>query len=333
VSTGFSNETVFIDLAWNADGDAHAEKYVARIEPTSGALFPAQTEKCAISVEVQQRAMATVGASCDAPVPAVLGYEADSTVIGQPFFVMEFTEGRIPADQPRYSEEGFLVDEATPQERRRMVESGLEAMGQIHSIDWQDAGLHWLDTSGSGSPSTGAQLDLYRASTLRELDGREHPVLDAAFDWLRENDPLDDRVGLSWGDSRLGNVIWQDYRPAAVVDWEACSLSPTEADIGWWLMFDRMSFDEPGVARMEGFPTREEMIEIYERVSGREVRNPHYWEVFGTMRFCAIFIGLGDRLVEAGTLPDEMNPAVANMVTRSLADLLEIDNPTPSLIG
>jgi len=80
-------------------------------------------------------------------------------------------------------------------------------------------------------------------------------------------------------------------------------------------------------------PTREEMIEIYERVSGREVRDPHYWEVFGTMRFCAIFIGLGDRLVEAGTLPDEMNPAVANMVTRSLADLLEIDNPTPSLIG
>ena len=146
------------------------------------------------------------------------------------------------------------------------------------------------------------------------------------------NDPNDDRIGLSWGDSRLGNIIWQDYRPAAVVDWEACALSPTEADVGWWLMFDRMSFDELGAARMEGFPTREEMIEIYEEVSGREVRDPHYWEVFGAMRFCAIFIGLGDRMTDAGLIPPELDMAVANMVTQALADLLGIDNPTPSRI-
>lgn len=330
VSTGFSNETVFLDLAWTESGASQAERYVARIEPATGALFPAQTDQCGVSVEVQYRAMETVGAHSAAPVPELLGYESDPAVIGQPFFVMGFTEGRIPADQPRYSEEGFLVDEATPEERLRMVESGLEAMGQIHNIDWRAAGLDWLDTSGTGEPSTKVQLDLYRSATLGWLDGREHPVLDAAFDWLYENDPNDDRIGLSWGDSRLGNVIWQDYEPAAVVDWEACALSPTEADVGWWLMFDRMSFDEPGNARMEGFPTREEMIEIYERVSGREVRNPHYWEVFGTMRFCAIFIGLADRMVGDGLVPAELNMSVANMVTQSLATLLGTENPTPS---
>lgn len=330
VSTGFSNETVFLDLSWTEDGAARSERYVARIEPTSGALFPAQTAHCGISVEVQHRAMETVGAHCEAPVPQLLGYESDTSYIGQPFFVMGFTEGRIPADTPRYSEAGFLVEEATPDERRRMVTTGLEAMGRIHSIDWRAADLDWLDTSGTGEPSTKVQLDLYRASTLAELDGRAHPVLDAAFEWLYANDPNDDRIGLSWGDSRLGNVIWQDYQPAAVVDWEACALSPTEADIGWWLMFDRMSFDELGAERMEGFPTREEMIEIYERVSGREVRDPHYWEVFGTMRFCAIFIGLADRMVANGLVPAEINMSVANMVTQSLATLLEIDNPTPS---
>jgi aminoglycoside phosphotransferase (APT) family kinase protein len=333
VSTGFSNETVFVDLVWQADGEARREKYVVRIEPSSGPLFPAQTEQCAISVDVQRRAMETVRAHCDAPVPTVVGDDADGSVLGQPFFVMEYTDGLVPADQPRYSEEGFLVDEATGQERRRMVETGLDAMGRIHAIDWKEAGLDWLDASGCGSPTTRAQLDLYRRSTLRNLDGRPHPVLDAAFIWLDEHDPHDERIGLAWGDSRLGNMIWQDYRPVAVVDWEACALSPTEADIGWWLMFDRMSFDDVGAPRMEGFPTREEMIEIYARASGREVRDPHYWEVFATMRFCAIFIGLGDRLVDSGVLPPEMNPAVANMVTQSLADRLGIDNPTPSLIG
>lgn len=333
VSTGFSNETVFLDLAWTEDGSAHQERYVARIEPASGALFPAQTEHCAVSVEVQHRAMATVASACDAPLPDLLGYEADASIIGQPFFVMGFTEGRIPADQPRYSEEGFLVDEASPDERRRMVETGLDAMGRIHSIDWRSADLGWLDASGTGAPTTRTQLDLYRGSTQRALAGREHPVLDAAFDWLVANDPDDERVGLSWGDSRLGNIIWQDYRPAAVVDWEACALSPTEADVGWWLMFDRMSFDDAGATRMDGFPTREEMIEIYERVSGREVRDPHYWEVFATMRFCAIFIGLGDRMTDGGIIPPEMNPAVGNMVTAALARLLDIENPTPSTIG
>lgn len=330
VSTGFSNETVFVDLAWTEDGTARAEKYVARIEPTTGALFPAQTDACAVSVEVQHRAMATVGDHCDAPVPELLGYESDPSILGQPFFVMGFTPGRVPADTPRYSEEGFLVDEATPEERTRMVTTGLKAMGQIHNIDWRSADLDWLDTSGTGEPSTAVQLDLYRASTLAELDRRPHPVLDAAFAWLRENDPQDDRIGLSWGDSRLGNILWQDYQPAAVVDWEACALSPTEADVGWWLMFDRMSFDELGAARMEGFPTRDEMIEIYERESGREVRDPHYWEVFATMRFCAIFIGLADRMVANGLVPAEINMAVANMVTQSLAERLEIENPTPS---
>ena len=332
VSTGFSNETVFFDASWTEEGTECSEKFVARIEPGGGALFPAQSDHCGVSVEVQYRAMDTVRRNCGAPVPELLGYESDPAIIGQPFFVMGFTEGRVPADQPRYSEEGFLVDEATPAERHRMVATGLQVMAEIHSIDWRTAGLEWLDTSGAGQPSTRVQLDLYRSSTTRELAGRDHPVLSAAFDWLIANDPQDDRVGLSWGDSRLGNILWQDYRPAAVLDWEACALSPTEADVGWWLMFDRMSFDDVGAARMEGFPTRSEMIDLYEQASGREVRAPHYWEVFGAMRFCAIFIGLGDRMTNGGLLPPEMNPAVHNMVTQALADLLGIDNPTPSVI-
>ena len=73
----------------------------------------------------------------------------------------------------------------------------------------------------------------------------------------------------------------------------------------------------------------EEMIAHYEQVSGREVRNPHYWEVFGAMRFCAIFIRLADRMTATGLVPAELNMAVANQVTASLAALLDIENPTP----
>ncbi|MCU1372723.1 MAG: hypothetical protein JWO68_9 [Actinomycetia bacterium] len=327
-ATGFSNETVFFDIDWSEGGEARHERFVGRIEPPTGALFPAQTAECAVSVGVQHRAMATV-AQHGVPMCPLVGYEADPSVLGQPFFVMGFVEGVIPADVPRYSEAGFLVDEATPEERHRMVRTGLEAMAKIHAIDWKTAGLEWLDASGTGEPTTAVQLRLYRDFVTEQLAGREHPVMDAALDWLDANDPHDERIGLSWGDSRLANVIWQDYRPAVVCDWEACALSPTEADLGWWLMFDRMSFDDMGAARMEGFPTREEMIEIYQEVSGREVRDPHYWEVFGAMRFAAIMIPLSDRMSAAGLVPKELNMAVANAVTDAVAKLLGIENPTP----
>ena len=333
VSTGFSNETVILDAAWTESGLAREERFVVRIEPADGGMFPAQTPRCAVSVELQYRAMAAVAAAAAAPVPPLLGYEADPGVLGAPFFVMGFVPGRIAADVPRYTEAGFVVEEATPQQRRRMVLSAIDTIAGIHGLDWQAAGLGWLDPSGNGRPGTAEQVGLYRSHVAAELAGREHPVLHAALDWLAANDGADERVGLTWGDARLGNIVLQDYRTAAVLDWEVCALCPTEADVGWWLMFDRMSFDDLGIGRLEGYPTRDEMISRYEQVSGRAVRDPHYWEVFGAMRFCAIFIRLGDRLTAAGFVPPERNPAVGNQVTAALAALLGIDNPTPDLLA
>ena len=333
VSTGFSNETVILDAAWIEDGSDRQERYAVRIEPADGGMFPPQTPHCAVSVELQYRAMEAVAEAGAAPVPPLFGYEPDPDVLGAPFFVMGYVPGRVPADVPRYTETGFVVDEATPAQRRRMVFSAIDTIAGIHSLDWRGAGLDWLDPSGTGTPTTGLQIDLYRNHVTSELAGREHPVLYAALDWLEANDSRDGRVGLTWGDARLGNIILQDYRTAAVLDWEVCALSPTEADMGWWLMFDRMSFDDMGIARLEGYPTRGEMVSRYEQASGRAVLDPHYWEVFGAMRFCTIFIRLGDRLTAAGFMPQERNPAVGNQVTAALAVLLGIDNPTPDLMA
>lgn len=333
VSTGFSNETVILDVAWTEDGSDRKERYAVRIEPADGGMFPSQTSHCRVSVELQYRAMKAVAEAGVAPVPPLFGYEPDPDVLGSPFFVMGFVPGRIPADVPRYTEAGFVVDEATPAQRRRMVLSAIDTVAGIHSLDWRAAGLDWLDPSGSGRPTTALQLDLYRDHVASELSGREHPVLWAALDWLEAGDPRDERIGLTWGDARLGNIIVDDYRTAAVLDWEVCALSPTEADMGWWLMFDRMSFDDLGIERLEGYPDRDEMIARYEQVSGRAVREPHYWEVFGAMRFCTIFIRLGDRLTAAGFMAPDRNPAVGNQVTAALAGLLGIDNPTPDLMA
>ena len=332
VATGFSNETVMFDVAWTEGGRPRTERYVGRVEPPDGGVFPVQTPPCSVSVAMQHRTMAAVASTGTAPMPPLVGYEPDPAVLGQPFFVMGFVEGRVPSDNPRYSESGFVVDEATTAQRRTMVESGLEAMAAVHSIDWRSAGLEWLDASGGGTPTQAVQIDLYRGYAAAALSGRDHPVLDAALDWLAANDPGDDRVGLTWGDARIGNIIWQDYRPAAVCDWEAAALCPTEADLGWWLMFDRMIFDDPGLPRPEGYPDRTEMVACYEAASGRACGDLDYWEMFAAMRFCAIFIRIGDRMARSGLLGPGVNPAVGNLATAALAARLGIDNPTPDLL-
>ena len=89
-------------------------------------------------------------------------------------------------------------------------------------------------------------------------------------------------------------------------------------------MFDRMSFDDMNAPRMQGFPTREEMVAYWEELTGRRVGDIGYWEIFGAMRFCAIFIRLGDRFVRAGLAPAQSNVAVQNLVTDALARLLGI---------
>ena len=332
VATGFSNETIIFTAQWEEDGKDRTEKFVGRIEPKDGGMFPVQHSGLEKSCYLQHRIMQTVAEQKVVPMPELFSFNSNLEPLGRSFFAMSFVEGEIPSDNPRYTVEGFLVDSSTPEERKLLIEDGLRVMAGIHSIKWKEAGLEWLDSSKAGAPSTQHQINIWRDYSLSELKGREHPVLDEAFKWLEGNDPRDERIGLSWGDSRIGNIIWQDYRAAAVLDWEACSLLPTEADLGWWLMFDRMSFDDMGVERMEGYPTREEMISMYETFTGEATRDVYYWEVFATMRFCSIFIRLGDRLVEAGFMQEDSNPAVPNMVTASLAKHLGIDNPTPSIL-
>lgn len=320
-ATGFSNETVFFDAAAREAGAEVVRRYVARVEQEDGPLFPVQTPACRVSVELQHRIMRAVDASGAVPVPPLVAYEADADVLGRPFFVMEFVPGEIPSDVPRYSQHGFLADKASPAERARLVRDGVAKLAALTRIDWRAAGIDWLDPSG-GRPSLRQQLDLHRDYVLRELRGREHPVLLRGLDWLTANAPHAP-VGLSWGDARIGNMIWQDYRCAAVVDWEAAALLPPEADLGWWVMFDRMSFDDMGAPRLEGFPTRETMVEDWQRLSGRGIAGGiDYWEIFAVMRFCAIMVKLGDRLTRRGIAPPEAKLSVANGTTDALARLL-----------
>ena len=86
-STGFSNGTVFFSTtATGADG-LETRTWVARIEPPDGGLFPIQKPGCEISCEVQHRIMSAVRESGAVPIPELLPFEKDLSVLGRAFFV------------------------------------------------------------------------------------------------------------------------------------------------------------------------------------------------------------------------------------------------------
>ncbi|MBK7170184.1 MAG: phosphotransferase [Gammaproteobacteria bacterium] len=149
-------------------------------------------------------------------------------------------------------------------------------------------------------------------------------MLAHAFAWLERESVADGPAVPLWGDARPGNMIFRDFRCVAANDWEGAALGPAELDLGWWLMFDRFAHEGSALARLDGEPSRDEQIALYERHSGRSVRDPFWHEVFAATRFTIVMIRTCQRMSDSGAVPASMNMPVNNPATQLLADMLGI---------
>ena len=327
--TGFSNETMLFDASWLPAGATErvTEPLVLRVEPTAHTVFKEA------DFEAQYRVMQTLGERSNVPVPNMRWFESDTSILGAAFFVMDKVEGRAPTDTPPYTMGGWILEETTPEQRRTLVETGLDALAAVHAVDWQDLGFAFLDKPQYGRPGFEQQLRYYEASFEWASPDREPPpVAQATLDWVRAHAPaVDPEITLCWGDARINNQLFDaDCRVAAVLDWEMVTLADPMMDLGWWLFLDRHFHEGMPAPRMEGFPTREEMVTRYEQSSGRTARDLEFYEVFGGLRFAVVMMRLGTLLVDFELLPADTDMAVNNAVTRVLAEMLGLPSPGPA---
>jgi aminoglycoside phosphotransferase (APT) family kinase protein len=322
-SEGLSNETVLFDVVTETAGELRSERYVARIQAEGQPLAPQQTPRCTSSIEFECHLQSAASSAGTCPVAPIVGFEADTSVLGRPFFVMRHIAGRVPGVQPSFHTEGFMRDEATPSDRRHLVETTLEAVARLHAIVWRDTELRELFDEGV-EPDLAYQLRIYRDDFEMQLAGRPFPLVTSTFEWLERTDPGPHVVGLVWGDARLGNVICDDgYEAAALLDWENGFVGPTDADIGWWLVSERVNHDLLAIPRLEGYPDYGEHLALYEAAAGRAVANVRYWEVFAALRMAHGMLRLADRMAASGALPAEMSElGFENPVTTVLGSLL-----------
>ena len=323
---GYSAETIVVPLEIRRGGELRRERVVLRAEVEGTAVYPQQAPEVDVEVEIQYRAMQGLRHASKLPLAELIGYESDRSVLGNAFFVMRFVEGVVPSVDPPYSREGFFC-EASPEDRTRLIQNGLRTLAELHQVDWREAGFEWLAPPGT-RPGTAAQLELWERFAERELHGREHPVMRAGFEWLHAHLPQDHSIGVSWGDSRPGNIIWRDFEPVCLTDFENVAVGPPELDLGWWLMFDRTMHEVMGVPRLPGDLGREQQRDFYAEVSGRELNDVHYYEVLAAARYCAIVARVMNRHVERGQLPPDNALWRHNPPTTVLAELLGLPDET-----
>ena len=318
-ATGFSNETLLFDASWREGTEARSESLVLRVKPTGYRVFLED------DFELQYRVLAELGRR-NVPVPTMREFEADPSVLGAPFFLMGRVEGQAPGDNPPYNGEGFLK-EMTPAERRRLWESAMAALISVHRAALA-GGFEFLAKPGRGPTGLDQQLRYYEESLDWGSQGRPQPVAEAAWQWLSAHVPAERPTALSWGDARIGNMLFAGTECRAVLDWEMVSLGGPQMDLGWWLFLDRFSSEGCGLARLDGLGGRQETIDLWQEGTGLRAADLEFYEIFAGLRFSVVMMRLAQTF-QQWELPVAPDMETNNAVTHLLAGLLDVEPPPP----
>lgn len=306
--TGVANETLLFDVQRSTN---RVEGYVARLATTDPLYLDAD-------LHTHYRMYAEMMNVPQVPTPAVIGFEADDTTLGAPFFVMEKVEGQIPSDTPSWGAEGFIVD-ATIEQRRQFWENTVEIMASLHQTDAER--FDFLRT-GKSADGVGDCLDYWmRSLKWSELD-RPIPCVEEAQAWLVDHRPAG--TSLSWGDSRPPNVIYRDFTPVAVLDWDLVSLAGPQADLAWWIIMT-----PPESLELEGIGNHDELVDLWESLTAMKAADLHWFLVFGAYRLAAILAKLFATFVSEGRMPAEAAEQQLNagLHVQLLSGLLDLRPP------
>ena len=148
------------------------------------------------------------------------------------------------------------------------------------------------------------------------MDGRTLDIADAGFAWIENNWPANESdARLSWGDARIGNMMFRDFEPVAVLDWEMASIAPREVDLGWMIFLHRFFEDLAvgyGFANMPTFMRRADVESEYARISGYIPRDMDFYTLYAALRHAVVMARVTLRSVHFGTavLPEKLDDMV-----------------------
>ncbi len=208
----------------------------------------------------------------------------DDSVLGSPFFVMDYVEGVAIGRKVVTAPELAAARAALPGQMA-------EQLAIIHALPPDD--FPFLARPPAGL--TPAQDAIAQTRAMLDGLGIHNPAFEFALRWADAHAPTPERLTVVHGDFRIGNLIVNAGGLAAVADWEFAHMGDPDEELGYGCMRDwRFGVNH---LRMGGIADREPFLQAYERQSGRTVsrKSVDFWEFLGNVRWGAICLSQANR--------------------------------------
>ncbi|CAI5471823.1 unnamed protein product [Closterium sp. Yama58-4] len=317
---GQSNPTYLLEVP-SAQGSQPA-RFVLRKKP------PGHLLKSAHAVEREFQVLAALGspaAGAAVPVPAVHALCTDPSVIGTPFYIMDFVPGRIFTDP--------CLPDLPPAARTQIYTAMAGTLAALHS-----ARLPQLQKDGFGRPDSYCRRQVerwakqYEASvkSIGEEFREEDVKMRGLIAWLRANVPTEDAAGegvmrgVVHGDFRLDNLVFHPTEPrvVAVLDWELSTLGNQMSDVAYCCLPYHLPPSQPGAmlpslgitqlpsgppagSLPAGIPSEAQFVRAYcheiQRLQGVSLWPGDTWRFYVALslfRGAAIFTGIYQRALQ-----------------------------------
>ena len=299
---GMSSETLLFDMTWLQNGAERCGSFVGRLPPPADAcpLFPTY------DFDLQVAVMRLVAERSRVPVPAVPWQERDAGAIGVPFFVMTRADGEVVPDNPPYIFGGWLRD-ADDARLARIEREFVSVLAGVHGIDAVPSETEFLQRHAPGDTPLRRHFAHERAYYEWGRNGLSVPLVEQLFDWLESRWPAGEgKAVVSWGDARPANILWQDCKAAAVLDWEEATMAPRELDVGYAIFFHQYfrSFGRAmtGVDAMSSFLRRDNVVAAYEKLAGARLHGVDWYVTYGLLRQSLVEIRISQRRILFGEM-------------------------------
>jgi len=261
-----------------------AQQFVLRKKPP-GVLLPS-----AHAVDREYRVMQALQGSA-VPVPKLYAYSDDLNIVGTPFYLMEFLNGRVIVDQS--------LPGLSPAERTAIYQDMNRVISALHKVDINAVGL---ETFGRAGNYFGRQIARW-SRQYQEARSEDISALEALIEWLPANIPEGDQTTIVHGDYRLDNLVLHPTEPRAIglLDWELATLGHPLADFAYHCM----SWHIPaslwrGIGGLDlnalGIPSEADYIKQYGAATGFEgIEHWDFYIAYNLFRIAAILQGIARR--------------------------------------
>lgn len=279
ISGGQSNPTFFVDFG--------GQELVLRKQPV-GVLLPS-----AHAVDREFKVLHALGAT-DVPVPQVLAYCADRSVIGTPFYLMQRLHGRVLPT--------LAMPEIPAAQRRAHVLAMAETLARLHAVDVFTVGLADYGRPGNYFERQVARWSRQWLNTDHTRSAAFEQAITSVTAWLNAHIPSSQTCTIAHGDYRLGNLMFHATEPRVigVLDWELSTLGHPLADVAYCAMAWQMQAgDFDGVRGLDlaaqGLPSMNEFFAHYQLSGGCPEPLLPFHLVFSMYRIAVILDGVAAR--------------------------------------